>query len=312
MAQGQMEVIKNIFGLLEEVRLADGTPLVGSRHGDARVQLKDNPLIDGESGHIHHGENLQAMAVTNPMEQTRLLLYRFGKLHFAQLTELLNPAFNNGVPPSLAASEPSVNYFGKGIDIAASAEMHNQSVKMFHGSLALISVRVTITSLEVLTMLISSYLYYVKREYDRGIQTILSDELVVHFDARLSTTSQTALTTEDAVPHLISAAAACMMPLVNSFLLHSSTSSGESISLPIADVVASIGAFRASFLKPSPFLGQTRLMYEFVCCTLGIKMHGYENLTLFEDGFRDVTVGDNVSIIYETRRNGKMPGDPFQ
>ncbi|KAF9519362.1 hypothetical protein BS47DRAFT_1388195 [Hydnum rufescens UP504] len=335
----------------------------------------DNPLIDGESGHIHHGGNFQAMAVTNPMEQTRLSLHHFGKLLFAQLTELLNPALNNGLPPSLAASEPSVNYFGKGIDIAAaayvselgylanpvsthiqSAEMHNQSVN----SLALISARATITSLEVLTMLISSYLYVLcqaldlrtlQREFDRGIQTILSDELAVHFDAHLSTTAQTALyptlltavrnaldssTTEDAVPRLVSAAAACTTPLVNSFL-HSSPSCLECSGLPIADVLTCIGAFRASFAKraanllhtlrteyldgtrgpapASPFLGGTRPMYEFVRCTLGIKMHGYENLTLFEDGFGDLTVGDNVSIIYESIRDGKMQGvviDLFQ
>ncbi|KAF9519361.1 hypothetical protein BS47DRAFT_1482068 [Hydnum rufescens UP504] len=336
----------------------------------------DNPLIDGESGHIHHGGNFQAMAVTNPMEQTRLSLYHFGKLLFAQLTELLNPALNNGLPPSLAASDPSVNYFGKGIDIAAaayvselgylanpvsthiqSAEMHNQSVN----SLALISARATITSLEVLTMLISSYLYVLcqaldlrtlQREFDRGIQTILSDELAVHFDAHLSTTSQTALyptllttvrnaldssTTEDAVPRLVSAAAACTTPLVNWFLLHPSASSGVFCGQPTADVLTSIGAFRASFAKraanllhtlrteyldgtrgpapASPFLDGTRPMYEFVRCTLGIKMHGYENLTLFEDGFGDLVVGDNVSIIYESIRDGKMQGvviDLFQ
>ena len=49
-------------------------------------------------------------------------------------------------------------------------------------------------------------------------------------------------------------------------------------------------------------------MYEFVRCTLGIKMHGYENLTLFEDGFGDITVGGNVSVIYESIRDGKMQG----
>lgn len=108
----------------------------------------DNPLVDGETGHVHHGGNFQAMAVTNPMERTRLSLHHFGNIIFAQLTELLNPAFNRGLPPSLAATDPSVNYFGKGVDISAaayvselgylanpvsthiqSAEMHNQAVK---------------------------------------------------------------------------------------------------------------------------------------------------------------------------------------
>lgn len=111
----------------------------------------DNPLIDGDSGQIHHGGNFQAMAVTNAMEKTRLALHHIGKLLFAQSTELCNPAMNNGLPPSLAASDPSLDYHGKGADIATaayvaelgylanpvsthiqSAEMHNQAVKFVH------------------------------------------------------------------------------------------------------------------------------------------------------------------------------------
>ena len=97
---------------------------------------------------MHHGGNFQAMSVTSAMERTRLALQHIGKLVFAQMTELINPAFNRGLPPNLAATDPSVNYFAKGLDIAAaaymselawlanpvgthvqSAEMHNQAVK---------------------------------------------------------------------------------------------------------------------------------------------------------------------------------------
>ncbi len=108
----------------------------------------DNPLFNGETGEVHHGGNFQAMAVTNAMEKTRLALHHIGKLLFAQATELMNPTMNRGLPPSLAASDPSLNYHGKGLDIAVaaytselgflanpvsthiqSAEMHNQAVK---------------------------------------------------------------------------------------------------------------------------------------------------------------------------------------
>lgn len=108
----------------------------------------DNPLVDGETGEVHHGGNFQAMAVTNAMEKTRLSLAHIGKLLFSQSTELVNPAMNNGLPPSLAATDPSLNYHGKGVDIATaayaaelgylaspvsthiqSAEMHNQAIK---------------------------------------------------------------------------------------------------------------------------------------------------------------------------------------
>jgi len=81
----------------------------------------DNPLVDTKTGEVHHGGNFQAMAVTNAMEKTRLALHHIGKLLFAQSAELVNPSMNRGLPPSLAASDPSLNYHGKGIDIAVAA-----------------------------------------------------------------------------------------------------------------------------------------------------------------------------------------------
>lgn len=108
----------------------------------------DNPLVDPASGRVYHGGNFQAMSVTNSMESVRLALHHIGRILFAQMTELLNPLYNRGLPPSLAATDPSVNYFAKGLDTAAasyvselgflasnvsthiqSAEMHNQAVK---------------------------------------------------------------------------------------------------------------------------------------------------------------------------------------
>ena len=108
----------------------------------------DNPLIEAETDTVHHGGNFQAMAVTNAMEKTRLALHHIGKLLFAQSTELMNADMNRGLPPNLASTDPSHNYFAKGIDIhtaayvgelgylanpvsthVQSAEMHNQAVK---------------------------------------------------------------------------------------------------------------------------------------------------------------------------------------
>ena len=108
----------------------------------------DNPLVDAETGRVHNGGNFQAMAVTNAMEKTRLSLHHLGKILFAQCAELMDPHMNRGLPPSMASTDPSLNYFAKGIDIATaayvgelgylaapvsthiqSAEMHNQAVK---------------------------------------------------------------------------------------------------------------------------------------------------------------------------------------
>src|SRR5712675_255326 len=85
------------------------------------IAATDNPLVDAETSEVHHGGNFQAMAVTNAMEKTRLSLHHIGKLLFAQAAELVNPAMNRGLPPSLAATDPSLNYHGKGIDIAVAA-----------------------------------------------------------------------------------------------------------------------------------------------------------------------------------------------
>jgi len=146
----------------------------------------DNPLIDGESGEVHHAGNFQAMAVSNAMEKVRLSLHHIGKLLFAQTTELINPTSNRGLPPNLAGSNPSVDYHCKGLDIATaayvgelgylanpvtthiqSAEMHNQAVN----SLALISARMTVQALDVLSLLIASYFYVLCQAVDlRALQ----------------------------------------------------------------------------------------------------------------------------------------------
>lgn len=107
------------------------------------------------------------MSVSTAMEKTRLSLAHCGKVVFAQFTEMLNPCLNRGLPPSAAATDPSLNYYAKGLDIAAAAyvaelnylanpvsvhcvaaEMMNQSIN----SLALISARMTGSALDVLSL----------------------------------------------------------------------------------------------------------------------------------------------------------------
>ncbi|CAE6421238.1 unnamed protein product [Rhizoctonia solani] len=308
----------------------------------------DNPLIDGETGQVHHGGNFQAMAVTNAMEKTRLALHHLGKILFAQSTELLNPAFNRGLPPSLAASDPSVNYHGKGLDIATaayvselgflanpvsthvqSAEMHNQAVN----SLALISARATIQALDVLSLLTASYLYLVCQAVDlraqqyelaQGVAQIINEELVKNFSASSIASVQAPVfkavmesyevtSTMDAVPRMKTAAAAATAPLIDS--------------LPDSDL-ASIKAFRTAvgdrsgelytrlqgeYLRgergdapAAQLLGNTRPVYEFVRVQLGVKMHGIDNYNQFEEGWTGLTVGQNVSVIYEAIRDGQL------
>jgi phenylalanine ammonia-lyase len=117
-------------------------------------------------------------------------LHHIGKQLFSQATELMNPTMDRGLPPSLAASDPSLNYHVRGSIIAVAAytselgflanpvSTHSVSgdagqvsgttgigfditVTKYHvpSSLALISARATITSIEVLSMLVATYLY---------------------------------------------------------------------------------------------------------------------------------------------------------
>ncbi|KAK2463140.1 hypothetical protein APHAL10511_004795 [Amanita phalloides] len=324
----------------------------------------DNPLFDGENGEVHHGGNFQAMAVSNAMEKTRLGLHHLGKITFAQLAELINPAMNRGLPPSLAATDPSHNYHGKGIDIASaayvaelgylanpvsthiqSAEMHNQSVN----SLALISARQTLNSLEVLTMLIASYIYMICQAYDlRALQAEFADELKKIVSEELSKSFGHALTdcetsvllsrvmkaitsslentsTMDADERMQKVAASSTPALVD-FLTGSDMEDGDAAAASLVTIPyfrARVSSRAAQSLKqlqtdylsgargPTPassYLNKTRPVYDFVRVNLGIRMHGSENLHAFENGLgvEDLTIGQNVSLIHEAIRDGKL------
>ena len=113
----------------------------------------DNPLVDVIGETTHHGGNFQAVSITSAIEKIRLSLQMIGKLLFAQCSELINPMLNNGLPPNLAADEPSLSYTMKGVDIGMasymselaflanpvsshvqSAEMHNQALNSLPSS----------------------------------------------------------------------------------------------------------------------------------------------------------------------------------
>jgi len=318
----------------------------------------DNPLMDPETGTVHHGGNFQAMAVTNAMEKTRLSLHHIGKLLFAQCTEIINPTMNRGLPPSLAATDPSLNYHTKGIDIhvaayvgelgylanpvsthVQSAEMHNQAVN----SLALISARATINSLEVLSLLTASYLYVLcqaldlramQAELQMGMKTIVREELSAFLGSSLATAQQEELhgivwtaighsldatSTMDAVPRMHKVASASIAHVVDFCIAHGAASALAGLT-EFRDRVAEQSSdllvkLRQAYLSgergaapASSFLGKTRPVYEFIRVTLGVRMHGAENLDNFAKGpgVTDATLGQNISLIHEAMRDGKM------
>ncbi|KAK0461174.1 L-Aspartase-like protein [Desarmillaria tabescens] len=312
-----------------------------------------------QSDFVHHGGNFQAMAVSNAMEKTRLALHHIGRLLFAQSTELVNPAMNHGLPPSLAASDPSLNYHGKGVDIATaayvaelgylaspvtthipSAEMHNQAVN----SLALISARATVNALEVLTMLMSSYLYLLcqavdlralRREFNTRLRAILSEELSAILGSQLSSQEinisvssmwevvQNTLdktSTMDAVDQMREVATACIPALIETVSRSNAASNALSSISQFRTNVSSkatklMSELRSSYLSggrgaapASLYLGKTRAVYEYIRISLGVRMHGAENFGSFPNGLGvdDVTIGQNITAIFEAIRDGKF------
>jgi phenylalanine ammonia-lyase len=134
----------------------------------------DNPLTDPATGAIHHGGNFQATSITSAVEKLRSGLQMVGKLLFSQCTEMLNHKMNAGLPPNLAADDPSVSFCCKGLDISLaayqselsylsnsmnnhiqSAEMHNQALN----SLAFLSTRYSMQAVELLGMMVAGVLY---------------------------------------------------------------------------------------------------------------------------------------------------------
>ena len=147
----------------------------------------DNPLIDIAGQTIRHGGNFQAVSITSAMEKTRMALQMLGRMLFAQCSEIVNPMLNNGLPPNLAADEPSLSFTMKGVDIGMasymselaflanpvsshvlSAEMHNQAIN----SLAFISARYTFQAVELVSLMSASYLFAVCQALDLRVLQI--------------------------------------------------------------------------------------------------------------------------------------------
>lgn len=134
----------------------------------------DNPVVNVVDNDIHCGANFQAATVTSATEKIRLALQSIGKMLFAQTSEMINHDLSNGLPPNLAADDPSLSFCLKGIDVntaaytselgflanpvsnhVQSAEMHNQAIN----SLGLLSARQTMAAVEVLSLIVANCMY---------------------------------------------------------------------------------------------------------------------------------------------------------
>lgn len=200
----------------------------------------------------------------------------------------------------------------------------------------MISARATINALEVLSMLTASYIYLLCQAFDiralqadfnRALASVVQEELSTHFGERLSTSlclnviksmlrTLDTTTTMDAAPRMTQVAGASVPILVDFFTTGPSVDTSPLAAIPafrasVASRATSLlVALRKEYLSgargqapASDYLGRTRPIYEFVRLTLGIRMHGSENESVFANGLgiEDVTIGQNVTLIHEVR-----------
>ncbi|MDO8580343.1 MAG: phenylalanine ammonia-lyase, partial [Candidatus Omnitrophota bacterium] len=142
----------------------------------------DNPLIDVKTGRVLHGGNFQGTAVSVPMDHLRLAIAALGNILVEQFEELANKATSNGLPANLAGSEnmdedmglkgievmlvgrlPELTFYGNPVtNHVRPAELRNQSIN----SLALLSSRLTATSIKIYRELLAYYLYSLAQAMD--------------------------------------------------------------------------------------------------------------------------------------------------
>jgi phenylalanine ammonia-lyase len=137
---------------------------------------------------------------------------------------------------------------------------------------------------------------------------------------KVMVTTLESTSTMDAVERMQKVAASSTPALVD-YLTGSDTAA--SLMAYIPKFHSRVASRAASYLKqlqteyltgargPAPaasYLNKTRPIYEYVRVTLGIKMHGIENLHAFENGLgvEDVTPGQHVSRIHEAIRDGNL------
>ncbi|KAM3499738.1 hypothetical protein MY10362_007019 [Beauveria mimosiformis] len=187
---GQIEAAQNIRTFIKGSKLVYGLEQTKDRFkaglAQERYALRSSPqwlsplledLMSAErqlTVEINSTTDNPVLSLTSATEKIRLALQSMGKMLFAQTSEMINHDLSNGLPPNLAADDPSLSFCLKGIDVntaaytselgflanpvsnhVQSAEMHNQAIN----SLGLLSARKTMEAVEVLSLIVANCMY---------------------------------------------------------------------------------------------------------------------------------------------------------
>lgn len=104
--------------------IVDGLATIAGQVETEINSTTDNPLIDGETGAVHHGGNFFGQYVGMSMDQLRHYIGLLAKHLDAQIALLMTPEFSGGLPASLVGNTARpVNMGLKGLQITANSIM---------------------------------------------------------------------------------------------------------------------------------------------------------------------------------------------
>ena len=186
-------------------------------------------------------------------------------------------------------------------------------------------------------MLTASYIYVLCQaldlralQFDReaGLSRIVRDQLTRHFGAWLQTAALDDLFRKvssairrslentskmDCHKRMETVAASTTVPIVdfcstNAAYLPALAGIAGFRAVVAKEGAAVLDALRSEYIEgkngPTPasrYLGRTKGLYEYIRVTLGVTMHGRENLHGWKDGpgMEDASIGENISLIHE-------------
>lgn len=343
-----------------ELNSSSDNPLVDSRTGEiysgGNFQGKPCCLSNTSLNLILPLQNLTltylaAASITSAMEKTRMSLQMFGKLLFSQTTEMIDSTLSNGLTPNLVADNPSLSFTMKGVDISMASymselahlanpisshvqatEMHNQSIN----SMALVSSRLTMQAVELLSLMSACSLYICCQALDIRVMhllflakvhpvietitaetfpVVMSPNQLADLDVLLREKTNSAWFSNAKldIDDRIRATVDTLLPLVLTALANASETPDESKfgiftlerwkAKAITNMEDVYGAAKGAFLdtRPTPsFLGAgSRAMYAVVREELGVPFH---------KGFVEhpKTIGSWISVLYEALRSGRF------